>query len=436
MPVRAFAARFARAEDGGITFFALFLFLTCLVLGGLAVDVARTQTAITRLQNVADAAAHAAVYSRSRMSEAQARALAVDVAMRNLPPQWNGPVVTTADIEFGEWDPVSGSFQPRAGATEAVRVTGHLGAAQNNPFRNLLLGFAGFDQWDIEQTSTMRVADHDCLTEGLVSETSVEIGDANQFGPGFCIHSNAKLKIGVGNIFATNAVVSMPAPDDIYFPSGGFTANAGLQTVLRPDRHKLRALGQINAIISGLMTPGSEFIPDYITNHEVITHASRTVRATSVTPGRIHWVSCTSTQRLTIATAAVLRNIVIVTNCRTDIYAGAVLENVVLATTDLSTTSISAANGMRLGLNDNCAAGGGAQLLTLGGMRFSTGLEVFGGQLLAAKGILFTSSPGQVKGASFMAGAEIRATNGLTFEACGGAGMEDNFVFPSTQLVN
>jgi hypothetical protein len=427
---------FMKDEEGGITFLALFLFMSCLAIGGLAVDVARVQTAMTKLQNAADAAAHAAVYSRSRMTEAQARAVAVDVAVRNLPAQWDGAAITTGDIVFGDWDQVSGTFVPRAGATDAVRVTGRLVASRNNPLRMTLLRFAGLGSWDIEQTSTIRAADHDCLTEGLVSETSVEIADSNEFGVGFCVHSNGNLKIGLSNIFAASAVVSMPAPEGIWLSGAGFSANPGLQAILTPDRHKLRVLDHIDDIIAGLTTPGSDFIPDYITDHSMITLGSRTVRTSSLTKGRIHWVSCTSTQRMTIATGTFLNDVVIVTNCRTDVSAGVVFENAVLATTDTSTTSISGPNGVRVGKDDNCDPGGGAQLVTLGGMRFTSGLRVYGGQLLAIKGIGFGSTPGGIKGALFMAGGEIKGASGATFDGCAGTGMDENYSFPSTQLVN
>jgi hypothetical protein len=436
MSIRSAISRMIREDAGGITIFALFMFMSCIILGGLAVDVARVQTAMTRLQNAADAAAHAAVYSRPRMSEAEARAVAVEVAARNLPAEWQGAVITGEDIVFGDWEPTSGSFVARDGATKAVRVTGRLIQSRGNRLEMTLLRFAGVPSWDIEQTSIMRVADHDCLQEGLVSETSVEFADSNQFGSGFCVHSNGNLKVGLNNVFQNGVTVSMPAPEGIWMPAQGFAMNSGLQAALRPDHHKLRLLTRLGDIISGLTTAGSEFIPDYITNHAVIMHVSRTVRTTSVTPGRIHWVNCTPLQNMTIASGARLNNVVIVTNCRVDINIDAILENVVLATTHTGTTSINAPNGVQVGKNDNCAIGGGAQLITLGGMRFTNGLKVYGGQLAAAKGIGFTAAPGGVEGASMIAGGEIAGTSGMTFAACHGAGMEDNYSFPSTQLVN
>ena len=436
MSIRSSMSQVVREDAGGITIFALFMFMSCIILGGLAVDIARVQTATTRLQNAADAAAHAAVYSRPRMSETEARAVAVDVAARNLPADWQGAVITGEDIVFGDWEPISGTFVARAGATKAVRVTGRLIQSRGNRLEMTLLRFAGFSSWDIEQTSIMQVADHDCLQEGMVSETSVEFEDSNQFSSGFCVHSNRNMKVGLSNVFQSAVTVSMPDPGGIWMPANGFSVNSGLQAALRPDHHKLRLLTRLGDIISGLTTPGSEFIPDYITNHEVITHTSRTVRATTVTPGRIHWVNCAPLQNMTIASGTRLNNVVIVTNCRVDINVGSVLENAVLATTHIGTTSISAANGVQVGKNDNCATGGGAQLITLGGMRFTTALQVYGGQLAAAKGIGFTSVPGGVKGALIIAGGEIRGTSGMTFAACGGAGMEDNYSFPSTQLVN
>ncbi|MGR3594615.1 MAG: hypothetical protein ACU0B9_19920 [Limimaricola soesokkakensis] len=75
---------------------------------------------------------------------------------------------------------------------------------------------------------------------------------------------------------------------------------------------------------------------------------------------------------------------------------------------------------------DNCQPGGGAQLLTLGGVTFSADLQMHGGQIIAKKDVSFTAGATGV-GLSIIAGGTIDGTSGMTMFACGERGMEGNF---------
>ena len=81
-----------------------------------------------------------------------------------------------------------------------------------------------------------------------------------------------------------------------------------------------------------------------------------------------------------------------------------------------------------IGLDDGCADGGGAQLVTLGGMRFPSNLQIYGGQLIAAKSIEFAARPDGIEGVSIVAGDEIDGSSLINVGFCGGAGMDNNFV--------
>lgn len=435
MRLACLVRRLAGEDEASITFLGLFLFLACIVIGGLALDVTRAQSVMTQIQSAADAAAHAAVITRSTSTEAKARAVALDIAVRNLPPSWEHSAITSADIEFGDWDPATGTFVPRTGATESVRVTGQLSAARGNALGTFLLRFAGKMSWTIEQDSVIRIADHDCLQEGLIADTDIDIADQNRMAPGFCVHSNDTLKLGTGNVFDAGAIVSMPAPDQIRLPTNGFALNPGLNAALVPNRIKLKLLERIPEIITGLTTPGSDFIPDYIVAPQTIVLTSRTVRATSLIPGRIHRFTCSSTQEMVITSGTLVSNVVIVTNCNINILSGVVLENAVLATTSTSSTSVTAADGVQVGRNDNCAEGGGAQIVTLGGLRLTRALQVYGGQLLAARHVNFIALAQGMQGVSIISGGEIDGGSGVRFRVCNGAGMQDGYAFPATRIV-
>jgi hypothetical protein len=209
-----------------------------------------------------------------------------------------------------------------------------------------------------------------------------------------------------------------------------------LQDALSANRYNIRILNRLNEIITGLTTPGSRYIPRYITNQTVQTLSRRNIGATPLAQGRIYRVTCNGGQKLSIDNDARLNNVVIVTNCEITFGNGAIMENAVIATTHTGDRSINGPNGVQVGRNDNCGTGGGAQLITLGGMDFASSLQVYGGQLLAAKGIAFTAASNGIQGASFVAGGTITGTSNMTFVGCGGAGMEDNFVVPYAQMVN
>ena len=428
-------SQFLKEESGGMTVFSLFMLTTCLIIGGLALDTARLHDTMTLMQNTADNAAHAAIISRPDMSEAEAKLEAVAYAERNMPTEMHGFVLNVTNIEFGSWNGETFSFAPEPGATDAVRVRVSRNTESNNPLETFLLRFAGFEEWEVTRTSTMLNADQHCLREGFVSETFVDMQSNNSFVKGFCIHSNDRVKISSGNFFETGVSVTMPHPSEIELPQSGFGSNSGLEDALDSNRYNIRLLGRLDEIIAGLTTPGSRYIPSYITNSTVLQIGRRNISSTSVTTGRIHRVNCSGNQSLTIENNTVLRNVVIVTNCKVAFGNGAILENVVIATTNTDARSFNGPNGVSVGRNDNCGTGGGAQLLTLGGMDFASGLRVFGGQLIARGNIGFTADAGGIEGASFVASGTISGTSNMSLEGCDGQGMEDNFREAYARLV-
>jgi hypothetical protein len=426
---------FVRDESGGMTVFGLFTLMTCLILGGLALDTARLHNVGTQMQNTADIVGHAAIISRPDMTEAEAKAAALAYARRNMPTNTHGIVVTPDDIVFGFWDDARRAFTPQAGAQQAVQVTVRRTRATANPLPTFLLKFAGMGSWNIERTATLSSMSPACLREGFVSDVMVDMQSNNSFVDGFCIHSNRDIKVSSGNFFQNGVIVSMPNPALVQLPNSGFTSNPGLQDALTVSRYNLRVLERLNAIMTGLTTPGSRYIPRYITNHTVVDVGSRQIGATTLTPGRIHRITCTGNQSLSISNGVVLNNVVVVTNCRTMFGNGARLENAVIATTNTDTRSFNGPNGVVVGRNDNCGTGGGAQLLTLGGMDFASGLETYGAQLIARGNIVFSAAAGGVQGASFVAGGTISGTSNMTLAGCGGRGMEDNFREAYARLV-
>lgn len=418
---------FAADESGGMTVLGLFIFVWMLMLGGLALDFARGQNMVTLMQNTADSAAFAAMATRYDHPESTAKAEGVRIAALNMPADRFGTVLTDQDIEFGTWNGATREFTPLAGSMDAVRVRINRTDANNNALKTTLMRFVGIETFNLVQPATVASYNPACLREGFVADQIVDMQSGNTFTNGFCIHSNRDIKMSSGNSFETGVSVSMPSPSNIQLPNSGFTSNPGLQDALDVNRYNLKIADRLEAIITGLQTPGSRYIPAYIANDVLVPLNTRSISQDNLIPGRIHKVECNGNQQLDIAKDAVISNVVVITNCRTSFSQGARLENAVFATTHDGARSINGPAGVQIGRDDNCGVGGGAQLITLGSMDFANGLKVFGGQLLARNNILFTADGGGVEGASFVAGGRIEGTSNMVMRGCKGAGMEDNF---------
>ena len=77
--------KFVKQQNGALTAFGLFIALSSIVIGGLAIDVANAMMARTQLQAAADAAAHAALYIRELDDSATAKTAALAIAETNMP---------------------------------------------------------------------------------------------------------------------------------------------------------------------------------------------------------------------------------------------------------------------------------------------------------------------------------------------------------------
>jgi len=102
------------------------------------------------------------------------------------------------------------------------------------------------------------------------------------------------------------------------------------------------------------------------------------------------------------------------------------MTDAVVATTNTSAQSVTSAASLQVGRNDNCAVGGGAQIITLGSMSFPSDLKIYGGQLLAAGNISFSANANGIQGAALVAGGSISGTSNMEMGFCG-TGMENSF---------
>lgn len=419
------AKRALAAEDGALTSLGLFLLITMFAVGGLALDVANAVRVRTELQVAADAAAHAALYTRDSGTAAEAQAAAWAIGRGFLPPARHGNAYDEGDVEFGLWDRETRSFTPDADSKTAVRVTTRRQQSRANAVGTYLLKFVGFDSWDLARIAVFETYTPSCFREGFVADGIVDLRSNNSYYNGFCIHSNTHVELQQNNYFQDGTIVSMPDKGAIVLPASGLKKNDGLETALADAEYQLRIINRLQGLISGLSESGSEQMPDYIDNAAVVILDTKKTDASHFISGRRHVATCSGKGKLTIP-GTLLTDMVIVTNCNVEFAQGAVLENVVVATTSTDDKSVKASSGLQIGRNDDCATDGGAQILTLGGVNVAAGLALYGGQIIADKSIEFSANADGIKGASLIAGDTISGTSNMTMGFCGN-GMERNF---------
>ncbi len=418
--------QFYSDESGGVTAFSMFILIGTLFVGGYAIDVGNVMTARTQLQIAADASAHAALLTRELKSEGEAIAAAHEIALLNMPESLFGTVLNDADIVFGEYDSNAQSFVPKSGSRGAVQVTTRRTLENGNEVATYLLRLVGLDDWNLTTTAIFTTYRPTCLREGFVAEGPVDVQSNNTYSNGFCIHSNSYVSLNSNNYFEPGTVVSMPNLDDIELPNSGFKTNTGLADALREGSWNIRIINRIDALISGLATFDPLYLPSYITSNTKKGFSSRDVTQADLEEGRLHTYTCSGGAALTIKANVIVKNVVIVTSCDVKFEQGVQIISSVIATTSTSSKSMSASSGLQVGLNDDCAVGGGSQLVTAGSMSFPSDLQIYGSQLLAKNDISFSANADGIQGAAIVAGGTISGTSNMAMGFCG-AGMDANF---------
>jgi hypothetical protein len=421
--------RFHADDNASITIFALFMFMTMAVVAGLAVDISNLMARRTYLQVAADAAGHAAIYTRETGSEDEAILKALEIAEGAMPREVFGQVLTENDIQFGTYDRETRTFTELPGSRKAVFVaTGQI-AARDNSVASYLLKLIGFGEIDVRTGAVYETFRPTCLREGFVADGVVDVQSNNTYFRGFCIHSNTYISINNNNFFEAGTVVSMPDLALLDIAASGYDQNEGLAAALREGQYNLRILNRLTDIIAGLQNMDPDYLPDYITSMiPVIFAPNKNIMQSDLVQGRVHIMTCINDgKQITLSNSLALHEMVIVTNCKMKFDNSVSIQDAIIATTHNSARSFNSSQGFTIGRDDNCAEGGGAQLLTMGGVSFPSGMEAYGGQIIAMGDIEFTANAYGIEGISLVAGGVISGTSNMEMGFCYGAGMEDNF---------
>lgn len=433
---------FLVGEEGSISALSLQMFVGALVVGGLAVDFGKGVASKTQLQIAADAAAHAAIMARESHTAEEATVAALQVAALNMPAGKYGNVLSADDIRFGHWNRDTQVFTVDPASSEAVMVSTQRVTANGNGVATPMMGLVGRDKLDVTAGTVFESYVPDCFREGFVAMDRVDMQSNSSYASGFCIHSQDHVSISSGNNFAPGVTVSMPDRRDVELPSAGYSSNTGLAAALRDASYHLKILARIGDIIRGIQTaPGdpdigimattSRYYRSYVTDATLVSLDATGMTAldpADFQTGRIHVLTCGGDNRYKqIGAAFALKDMVLVTDCRLQIDAGAVIENAVILSTNADDQAIYASSYIVIGKDDHCAAGGGAQIVTLGGVDFASGAHLFGSQIIAAKDIVLTAGARGIEGAALVAGGTLAVTSTGAVGYCGGNGMESNY---------
>lgn len=420
-----------KQEDGALSLLAIFWMSIFIVVGGLSLDVANVYRARTVLQETADSAALGGLFMRDTMDAQTATNKALAIANMNLGAMDPGSVLE-ADVTFGRWNEDTLVFTPDITSRSAVRVSAGRLKSRGNQLPTYLMRIIGRSYWDVATYAIAEIYRPTCLTEGWIAEDTLDLQSNNLFKNGFCLHSNTGISINQNNDFESGTIVSMPSLDLLDGPNSMFEKNEGLAEALRENFYQIRILSRIDDIIADMESGSASRLPDYIKEPAMKYLIGSSVPTSSFVKGNVYDLHC-SKSKVTI-TGTLLSEVVIIAHCPVTFSNGMALEDVVVVNYSTDSQSIYSSQGLRLGKVDHCAEGGGAQIVTKGGVKVAAAMEMHGGQIIAKGDVIFEANEDGVEGASIISGSKIDATSNSTGGYCG-SGMEDNFELNYFRLV-
>ncbi len=407
----AAAQQMRRDQSGAISLFSLQIFIIALLLGGLAVDLSNALAGRAQLQATADAAAHAALYTREFASQDRARETALAIAEASMPRARFGQVLTPDDIQFGHWDRAGDVFRIDDLSRDAVFVSTRRYREQKNGLGTFFLRLIGLDSWDLTTGAVFETYRPACLHEGFVARGRVILQSGGLYRSGICIHSNAFISLGSSNFFEPGTTLSMPDKRNVATTSGVVEATPGLGEALRDASYRLRVVNRIDAIAKGVLNEASPFWRNYITIKDPLSLSpDADMGPGTFMAGSMYVVTCADPdQRFDLNNDTVLLETVLVTNCRVAISAGTTIEDATIITTNRSPKALSAASDIIIGKMDSCEEGGDVQILAAGGINFASNVRIFGSQVVAGGDLSISAEGDSILGASVQAGGRMAA---------------------------
>ncbi len=406
------AREFSRDESGVVTVWSLGWATAFLLIGGLSIDAGNAWRTKEMLQATADAAALAGTIELDAMTDDDAREEAIRIADLNL----GYTVLIDADIVSGAWDVDTRTLDTAAVLKDAVQVTTRRSSATDNALPTFLLKLIGFSSWDVGARATAQRFIPGCIQSGLISRMRVEVSSNNEFLEGICLHGQTGVKISSNNYFEEGVKVTMPDLSSLQIPNSGLETNEGLEQALGEDWIDPKIVDHVSDIVTALKNPASSRQPDYINPSLPAISLTRSgFESATLIAGRVYKVNCTGGSAMNIKT---VQNIVLSTNCKLSFNALSKVSNAILATSNTSTQSINGSGNSIVGADDNCAPGGGAQLITAGEVHFASGLKLSGSQIVAVGSVTIAAQNDGIEGASIQSAHDIKLTSLSSFGSC------------------
>lgn len=172
-------------------------------------------------------------------------------------------------------------------------------------------------------------------------------------------------------------------------------------------------------ILSGGITDAITESVEVVADDGTVSTVEQEVEPANTTgTNRVYYIDCQGNSGLTIdASTTPLNDVIIMTPCEIKFSKNSQVHRARIVTTADSADSISSPSDLVLGGSNACNTGG-AQLFTMGGIRFPSGLEVNGSQLMAMGDIQFAANANGLTGASFMANGRIDGTSNGRMSLC------------------
>jgi hypothetical protein len=331
-----------------------------------------------------------------------------------------GNVVDESTILLGNWDAATRSFTETNTNPNAMRVLARQSAANGNPVATFLLKLAGFQKWDISARATAQIFYRRCHENGIVAGGTVVISSDNTFADDYCIHGQDGIAVGSNNVFEPGVEVSMYDFGDFVMPEGGFDANTGLEAAIAEDYIRPTLANKAAMIAVALRDPASVYQPSFISPYDAVHVMSHEdFDSTELAEGRVNVVTgCTGSEFIPIDSD--VENTVVATDCKIHIGGSANIVNSVLATSKNTTHAVTTTSDFQLGLDDNCAVGGGSQIISAGRVTLGSGTSIYGSQIVADEDIRLGAIVGGIEGSSFQAGEDVVMNSDGAFAECSG----------------
>ncbi len=405
-------AEAARDESGAATMWMIFWAIIFMLLGGVAVDSAKGYRMKHMLQAAADSAAHAAIIDLSAGGDP--KATAKSYAKKHFDEDKMGVVLEDSDIEVGYWDQDSRTFSLSGPEDNSVRVTLRRADVNSNPEPTTFLRLIGLRNWDISARAvSLRFigVKRECMRRGLVARGIVNLQSNNHF-ENICVAGMKGLSVNNGNDWEDNVLIAIPSSDMLVTPSADLDVhNPGLSDSIAYADFDPTVVDTVESTVREKMASAE-------------LHDAKNFNFGSMVPGGSYYLKCQGKGTVTIPTGTI-DSVSLVTDCGIKFSKGATVTNSFIGTTGENASgagaAVSAPSDVTLGLDDQCAEGGGTQVYVVGDFKAAASFAMYGSQIVSSGNVTVSANEQGLDGVSIVAGGDIDVSSNNAFGSCDGS---------------